>query len=420
MPRIGQHIGPFCLEKRITSSPTHSLFYAAKPEGTRNLSAAAIKCLNLDHQNEDKLQEQEGTFNYLQKLQHRNIPPLYQHYTGQFAIARKWVDGCTLAQLVQAQKIGKFDLNLATILDILFQVSQALSYLHEQVPVLFHGRLNTEHVLLGKDGMVYVIGLHSQRTDNTPEYSSPEQASEAFVDWRTDLWALGALLIHLVLKEPLYTGRPDAILSAKEGNAIHWIKRACTQHPILKGFLVKTLHPAAGNRFSSFEQLLRGFRGLQKRCPETSQRVIIAEIAYNIVQDNSLIPPLTTKIPPTPFAPKDPSFDGILPADGPLIEPNEIDLTETFEPEVPEPHIEHPEHTSPEIPMIPTLKTVKTFEPKLPHPDRTEVDTSSWFLDVTQEKLRNNIPDSLNTRKIALGMIILNAFMLLYAILTRL
>ena len=427
MPRLGQQIGPFTLKRRITSSPTHSLFYASKPEGTRNLDAAAIHCVNLDHQNAEMRQDQDLNYQYLQELEHPNIPPLYQYYSGQYALAREWIEGITLTELLEAQEIGRFDLDLATILDIIFEITQVLSFLHYQTPMLFHGRLNADHILLDHQGTVYVIGLHHQKTDNIPAYSSPEQSAEAFIDWRTDLWAIGALLAHLVIKEPLYSGRPNPLQSAKEGNALHWVKRACTRYPVLKGFFVRTLNPAAGDRFSSMEQLQKGIRSLQKRIPETSQRLIIAQIAYDIMQDSSLRPPLVRKIQPPPFARKDPSLDSLLPPDGPTIEKEpkkEEDtqrpaITQMPEPEIPEPHIEHPEHTSPAIPMQSTLK--EESEPELPDEDKTEVEVQ-WIMPSQEYQDDEDAlsPLELETKgyqKFVIGLIVCNTILLLYFIL---
>ena len=424
MPRLGQQIGPFTLKRRITSSPTHSLFYASKPEGTRNLDAAAIQCINLDHQNPDTEQDQELNYQYLQKLTHQNIPPLYQLYTGQFALAREWIEGITLSELLEAQAGGAFELNLATILDIVYEVAQVLAFLHYQVPVLFHGRLNADHVLLDHEGGVYVIGLHYRKTDNTPAYSSPEQAVEAFIDWRTDLWAIGALLVHLVVKEPLYSGRPNIVQSAKEGNAQHWVKRACIQYPVLKNILHRTVNPAAGDRFSTMAQLLKSLEQLKKKTLETSQRLIISQIAYDINQDASLHPPLVRKIDPNPFAPKDPSLDPLLPPDGPAVAETKTDgpeLTETIDPEIPVPHVEHPEHTSPAIPMQSTLG--EASEPELPDEDKTEVE-AEWIApsprDSDNPDIRPEayIPIDLNqNHKLVFGLIIFNGILLLYLIL---
>lgn len=423
MPRLGQQIGPFTLKRRISSSPTHSLFYAAKPEGTRNLDAASIQCINLDHQTKETAYDQELNYQYLHNLQHPNIPPLYQFYTGQYALAKEWIEGITISELLAAQEIGRFELNLATILEIVSEVANVLSFLHYRVPVLFHGRLNAEHVLIDHEGGVFVIGLHYRKTDNIPAYSSPEQAAEAFIDWRTDLWAIGALLVHLVVKEPLYSGRPNPLLSAKEGNVVHWIKRACTQYPILKGFLLRTLHPAAGERFSSMEQMLKALTSLQKKVMETSQRLIIAQIAYDINQDSSLRPPIVRKIEPPLFSPvKDPSLDKLLPADGPRIEKSDdvdTDITEIPEPQISEPHIEHPEHTSPIIPKQATLK--EEAEPELPDEDKTEIE-EEWGMPIKDQDYQEDpyyispLETGIN-QKLIIGLMICNAILLLYYIL---
>ncbi len=108
---------------------------------------------------------------------------------------------------------------------ILAQVGSALDYAHARG--LVHRDIKPGNVLFAGDGTAKVAdfgivraadGTRLTRTGilmGTPEYMAPEQASGARADYRSDLYALGVVLYHMLTGQVPFRGTtPHAILHA--------------------------------------------------------------------------------------------------------------------------------------------------------------------------------------------------------------
>ena len=164
------------------------------------------------------------------RLQHPSIVPVYELSTrdGRPFYAMKLITGCTLKELLDGAR--DFDERLA-LLPHAIAVADAIAYAHSNRVV--HRDIKPSNVVVGAFGETVVIdwGLakdlsqpheaaapagpyrdqSSQLTAQgsvvgTPAYMPPEQAAGAGVDERADVYALGALLYHLLAGEPPYRG----------------------------------------------------------------------------------------------------------------------------------------------------------------------------------------------------------------------
>lgn len=168
------------------------------------------------------------------RLQHPSIVPIYdigRLGDGQPYYAMKLVSGRTLDEAIRdattlVQRLA--------LLPALIGVADAIAYAHAQR--FIHRDLKPHNVVLGPFGESMVIdwGLAKQldapsitepgvsRDDaddpaltlegavlGTPAYMPPEQASGKAVDERADVYALGAMLYHLLAGRPPYRG-PNA------------------------------------------------------------------------------------------------------------------------------------------------------------------------------------------------------------------
>lgn len=144
------------------------------------------------------------------QLQHPSIIPVYDTGcwpSGAPFIAMKLVTGATLqARLDAATGVTE----RLVLVSVVIAVAEAIAYAHGARIV--HRDLKPANILVGEFGEVVVIdwGLAEQldaarplvAAAGTPAYLAPEQAAGAPPDTRTDVFALGAILHHVLAGEP--------------------------------------------------------------------------------------------------------------------------------------------------------------------------------------------------------------------------
>ncbi len=147
-----------------------------------------------------------------QKVTHRNVCRTYdlEEVEGHFLVKMEYVDGETLSARINRDDRVPLDDALAIARDI----ATGLQAAHAQGVV--HRDLKPQNVLLEKaTGRVVLMDFgiaRATRTDatdgerpvGTPEYMAPEQARSRPVDGRTDLYALGCVLYHMLCGEVPY------------------------------------------------------------------------------------------------------------------------------------------------------------------------------------------------------------------------
>ena len=109
---------------------------------------------------------------------------------------------------------------MAEKVDFLRQAAQGLVALHQQQ--IIHADLKPAHLMITPQGLVKLIdfGLscYSDTEDykihGTPEYMAPEQVKAKKVDFRTDVYGLGASMYWILtgrMNRPAMTGVPGAV-----------------------------------------------------------------------------------------------------------------------------------------------------------------------------------------------------------------
>ncbi len=165
------------------------------------------------------------------RLSHNNIvqaidvgsTPEGFHY-----FAMEYVEGHTLYDMMQPPPEGEGHVFTEDeALDIIIQITQALAHAHERG--LIHRDVKPKNILLTPQGVAKLTDLGLARaTDDkeaaeseagkaygTPYYISPEQIrGEVDIDFRSDLYSLGATMYHLVTGRPPFDGdTPSAVMT---------------------------------------------------------------------------------------------------------------------------------------------------------------------------------------------------------------
>src|SRR5438552_1491013 len=164
------------------------------------------------------------------RLSHNNIvqaidvgtTPDNLHY-----FVMEYVEGKTLYDIMQPPPVGEGrTFSEAEALDITIQMAEALDHAHQRG--LIHRDVKPKNIQLTKGGVAKFTELGLARaTDDkhaaeseagkaygTPYYISPEQIrGDVDIDFRADIYSLGATMYHLVTGQPPFDGEtPSAVM----------------------------------------------------------------------------------------------------------------------------------------------------------------------------------------------------------------
>jgi predicted Ser/Thr protein kinase len=148
----------------------------------------------------------------LAQLSNEHIPRIYDRFSdaNRHYLVMEFVDGVTLEDLIRRSG-GK--LEERKILDVAVQILDTLEYLHHLSPPVIYRDLKPSNVMLTPSGQVKLVDFGIARffrpqsnatMIGTQGYAPPEQY-KGKVDFRSDLYALGATIHHAL------TGRDPAL-----------------------------------------------------------------------------------------------------------------------------------------------------------------------------------------------------------------
>ncbi len=221
------------------------------------------------------------------RLQHPAIVPIYEAgrwRDGEPFYAMKLVAGRSLKEAIATA--ASLDERLA-LLPHLITVTDAVAYAHSER--IIHRDLKPANVLLGEFGETIVIdwGIAKELDDDddprapseiaadpdatiagavlgTPQYMPPEQARGAPTDERADVYALGAMLYHLLTGRPPYAasapGVPAAVLAGAP-QPIHALEPAV--RPDLVDIASRAMAREPSDRYTSARALAEDLRRFQ-------------------------------------------------------------------------------------------------------------------------------------------------------------
>ncbi len=191
---------------------------------------------------------------------------------GQLYFAMEYIDGTTVADLVAKGPLP--------VDDAIAIIRAAITGLREaNKHGVTHRDVKPSNLMIDGNGIVKLVdfGLAAQRepTDNDPEggvaqtsvagtplYMAPEQAFGERVDFRADIYALGATLYHLVSGKPPFEADNADALRTKHATAIRpSVVRHAGQERVavtaVERLCARMMAPEPGERFASYDELLR-------------------------------------------------------------------------------------------------------------------------------------------------------------------
>lgn len=298
------HLGPF-----LGAGPIGDVFRAQSGADGREF---AVKVLRPPLANNASVRQRFLAINAtVAQLDHPHILPLeFSGEQGQqiFAVTPLVAQGSLMGRLASGRLSPK------DIAPLFGQICDALHYVHSQG--MTHGNLKPANILLyeGKHCMVGDFGQLWQvaEVDLTQTgvgteavlYMAPEQM-EGYVDIRSDIYSLGAMLFHALTGSPPFTGKtPFEVLSRHQRQPIPSLQQASPPLPpgamVFDEILRMALAKDPNSRFQTPLAMARAITEAGNLANELPSR------ALPIVGPNGqmpMLPPPGMMSPPTPSRP---------------------------------------------------------------------------------------------------------------------
>ena len=261
-------IGPYRILRRLGQGGMGAVYLAFDTKENRQV---AVKVLAADQAPNQKILKRfqlEGQHGAM--LEHPNIVRSLDMGqdgdSGSHYIVLEYVDGPSAHELLD--RAGK--LQVGDAVHIILDIARALEHAHKNH--IIHRDIKPSNILLMSSGLAKLsdLGLAKRRDDlnnlthasqgiGTPYYMPYEQAMNAkMADERSDIYALGATLYHLVAGAVPFTG--DSSLEVVEKKGIGTFASAMTHNPDVPGrldeILAKTLARDPESRYQTVSEVI--------------------------------------------------------------------------------------------------------------------------------------------------------------------
>lgn len=243
----------------------------------------------LDHFS-DPVQREIATKNFareadmLAKLRHEGIPEVYDRFDegNRHYLVMEYIEGTDLEQKLLQNDNNPLD--ESDVLGWATQICDLLSYLHHQNPPIIYRDMKPANLIETKGGRLYMIDFGIARFFNpvtkgtmigTQGYAPPEQY-RGKVDPRSDIYALGATLHHLLTGRDPQSEAPFSFPPVRELNPKVSV--------LTEKLISKSLEMEPENRFSSADEMLEEIMKISlnnskavKVCPHCNSAVSITK-----------------------------------------------------------------------------------------------------------------------------------------------
>src|SRR5713101_849591 len=231
MYNAGEQVGPYTVVQKLGAGGMGEVYRARY---TRLQRDVALKVLHpIFSSDPERLQRFEQEALATGKLNHPNIVGIYDfgEYESSPYMVSELLEGQTLRQALTNTR-----LSLRKILQYTSQIARGLAAAHAQGIV--HRDLKPENIFVTKDGIVKILDFgiaklappearvgetqayQSPTTQpgavmGTPGYMSPEQIRGQNTDFRSDIFAFGAILYEMIAGKPAFQGdTPTDLIAA--------------------------------------------------------------------------------------------------------------------------------------------------------------------------------------------------------------
>ena len=300
----GKIIGEYELIKLLGSGGMSSV-YLAKRIHTDIQKYVALKILSPYATADKRLELFNREQKSLSQLNHNNIISL--HHGGQTDDGTNYLvmdyveNGVDIVQYCQNNNLEQREK-----IELVRQIAQAISYAHNKN--IIHRDLKSANILIDANNEIKIVDFGIARfaeennSDNstrvfTYDIASPEQIQGEKVDYRTDIFSLGALLLQILTGK---TPTPDVKLSKynpkKKKKHISQILKTSGLNADLKNIIHNATHIDLNKRYVSMEVFAQDLNNFLNHQPVIASKDSFFYRFKKFLQRNPLTSLLTTSI----------------------------------------------------------------------------------------------------------------------------
>ena len=224
-------------------------------------------------------------------LNHSNIVPIFDlgQSEGMYFIAMEYVDGWDLRKLLRMLAGADEKLAPRFALYVAREIANGLAYAHArsdetgQSLRIVHRDVSPSNVLISRIGEVkltdFGIASARERLGKTVTgqlrgkfaYMSPEQATGAAVDGRSDLFSLGALLFEMLAGQKPFEGPSDmaTLENVRLGKRPDLLELAPDLDPETVALVERSLEGEADDRFANAADFADALDARLHQCPDS-------------------------------------------------------------------------------------------------------------------------------------------------------
>ncbi|HET6248190.1 MAG TPA: serine/threonine-protein kinase [Tepidisphaeraceae bacterium] len=255
------------------------------------------------------------------KLSHNNIvqaidvasTPDGFHY-----FVMEYIEGKTLYDIMQPAPVGEGrNFGEAEALDIMIQMADALAHAHKRG--LIHRDVKPKNIILTPGGVAKLTDLglarvvddtaaaesEAGRAYGTPYYISPEQIrGDVDIDFRADIYSLGATMYHLVTGRPPFEGdSPTAVMHKHLKSPLKPPDHINTALSAGVGEIIEVaMAKNREERYARTEDMLEDLRAVANGNPPThARRAVDLDALGQIEETGKTVDIAPPPAPPAPF-----------------------------------------------------------------------------------------------------------------------
>ncbi|NUM37155.1 MAG: protein kinase [Candidatus Brocadiae bacterium] len=271
---VGKEFGDFIVTDLIGIGGMSEVYLAYQKSLERNV---ALKIISHSFDSNNFLERAIREAKIAAAIQHPNIVSIYS--IGQekdfFYIAMEYVTGLSLKNMIEKDAMPE---------TFVWQIALSLCYalltaLHHEV---IHRDIKPANVLITSNNLVKLtdFGLSKKFNDpnsltkagsiiGTPHYISPEQGSGVEVDFRSDIYSLGATIYHLLTKNTMFN--TDNIVTTLFNHKFEPVMHPRVYVPTLSdstcAVLAKMIQKQPKDRYQSYSNLIVDIMSLLNNQP---------------------------------------------------------------------------------------------------------------------------------------------------------